>query len=430
MACTSSLSRRENLEGIQDPETAVRFYQQLVTQEPDNYRAQEELIEARRRWIAKELISIRFQRMADDPEGAAERLLELIEQEKAWDLFPTGAVAFTQQEEVGLAIKYVSSQIFRALRQKHPLKASWLLKSYQAWFEKMTAQQQESILNKLTRQGQETCNELQTAAFKSRPHSHHFARLVCTAYGASLKRALPQLPKRSLHFSRLRLTINEESHLPQDFVNDLKKALLETLKATPWYKESQGEHLELKVSGVYQFKLRKQLILGPLKATQSPFAGWRYSQKMLFDLTAEGQIEHDSIFISHRRQEELTHTEDEESPAPSFMSSSKLLTQGQWRSQQLTNLSAAFFSQLQQAWGKRHCSVTEAPLSPEDLNERHFACLQLSQGFIPAHLKHWLRSRFGVSIQEVKDVLPLSPRFGPELLRQKTAKARDAIDHG
>ncbi|MDB2426188.1 hypothetical protein N9W41_01450, partial [bacterium] len=109
---------------------AIGVYQDILRYDPKDRGALAGLTKARVGWIGKKLIQVRLLRLAGNHRKSLDLLLSIYSNENAWGVFPTGAAAFTQEEESHFAQKSIKFVVLKSLKKNKPLKAQFYLEKY------------------------------------------------------------------------------------------------------------------------------------------------------------------------------------------------------------------------------------------------------------------------------------------------------------
>lgn len=259
IGCTSLQKEGEEHLENENYSEALDIFEALLEKNHENKKAQAGLRKAQRGWIDKKLLETRRLRMSDNHHGSIELLRKIVDKQNTWDVFPTGAVAFTQKEELFHSRKNVIQMMGRFLKKKKALKAFLVSRRYRSFFQT----QRDQLLFKAMK-----------------PKIHKVAKRNCRTMSHNLKReqfyygqfvseycGLWNLPKPELSLAESELLkdqygeikiMSSASGLPENFGIDLEEKLNQGLKVTPWYHPKSHKTLSLKLVGDYRYEYTRE----------------------------------------------------------------------------------------------------------------------------------------------------------------------------
>ncbi|HEX4926311.1 MAG TPA: hypothetical protein VFV50_19610 [Bdellovibrionales bacterium] len=253
VACTSLHKRAQTYFDAEDYEAAANTYQEILRGEPGNQDAQLGLRKSREKWIDQKLVQTRLLRMGGNATGAADLLAKIYVNEVAWDLFPKGAVAFTQEEESRLAAVAIAEDVRKAAREEKPVKAMWLLSKYRNFYQG----ERKSLYGALERDtkaaGKAQCKALALTLKNDQFYYGQFVRRFCETWGEkaptlAVQRSYVQNEMYGEPVIELELKGFSEAH--RIFVaNGLK----EKWKTSPWFDPAGKKTFRLAVQGAYHY---------------------------------------------------------------------------------------------------------------------------------------------------------------------------------
>lgn len=133
-SCTTQFKKAQNLIEEKNYDEALVILEKLVADDPQDADYKVGLKKAREGVIDQSLIRVRLTRLGSNPAESLELLRSVFEQQNTWGLFPTGAVAFTQSEEVSEAFITLKNEILSLKKSKKPLRVMYLSRRYNILF--------------------------------------------------------------------------------------------------------------------------------------------------------------------------------------------------------------------------------------------------------------------------------------------------------
>ncbi len=234
-ACATSMHRKAKklLEGEAYFE-AASTYEQILRDKPDDADAIIGLKNAREKIIDTNLITIRMARMADNKTQSLDMLLDIVLKEIDWQLYPIGAVAFTQEEETRFAIDYIKSEVSSALSSSYPLKANIFLKKYDIIVKAKNAQISAVLHADVNNKGKESCQNLLLGGLENYPYYAEYVHKYCNYWSENSGLESKVKNKANELFKNIILVINVEG-LPQELTKVFENNFQAALQQTAWY---------------------------------------------------------------------------------------------------------------------------------------------------------------------------------------------------
>lgn len=136
----------------------------------------------RQKWLENKLIQVRLQRLGGNLGESESTLRQVIARQNEWNIFPSGVVFVTQNEEIIELSKRIKSDLETSIQQKTPIKAQWLLEKNRTLLQD-TLKNDVSLLEKqITILGLEFCkNEAKTIGQKDF-YSYRFLTQICGSW--------------------------------------------------------------------------------------------------------------------------------------------------------------------------------------------------------------------------------------------------------
>lgn len=257
-ACSSLHKRAQTYFEAEDFESAAATYSEILRQEPDNQEARLGLRKSREKWIDQKLVQTRLLRLGGNATGAADLLAKIYVNEVSWDLFPKGAVAFTQEEESRLAADAIAADARKAVRDEKPVKAMWLTAKYKNFFQGERKPLLKSLEAEAQAAGQAQCKTLVKTLQSDHYYYGHFVKRFCETWGA-------KPPVLSAQRTAIQRELYGEPEIALELIGFsqahavfLENALKEKWKASPWFDPGGKKAFALAVKGGYQYAHQEQ----------------------------------------------------------------------------------------------------------------------------------------------------------------------------
>jgi hypothetical protein len=256
-SCASLEKRAQEQLANGQYEQAAASYELLLKRDPSNAQARANLNEARSHVLADRLIDVRKLRMGGSPQGAVDQLLQILSQERSWQVEPKGAATFTQKEETDFATHYLVSELQRNLTQKMPLKSEHELRTYEPLFQESNARKFADLGKQAKHQGQAHCKELAAGSFKDKPYYAEFVSRYCAFWGIHPKLAGYDVAQKQSELIRAVSLSGSTEKLPATGRAYLQQKLTEALQDTPWYSAEGARNLQVPVNAEWDYHFQK-----------------------------------------------------------------------------------------------------------------------------------------------------------------------------
>ena len=255
VGCTSLNEKAEKLMHEKSYEDAERIYQQILRKHPQDVDAIVGLKRAREGVISSELLLVRRDRLSGNSTQAFEQLRSILERLKAWQVYPTGAVAFTQNEEMDYAVRDLSQRTGELLSQNHPLKAAYLLDRYKDFFQEKNLFLIDRLHKNAAQLGLTHCRQSFATTPPERGYYLEFLVKECRFWGET--RAMLNRPISHGLIGHLDLT-GTITELPSALTPVFEKALTEAIEQSPWYEPTSLKHVPLNYHGQFGFQTSRR----------------------------------------------------------------------------------------------------------------------------------------------------------------------------
>jgi hypothetical protein len=254
-SCTTQVKKAQNLMAERNYDEALVIMEELVQKDPKDSDYQVGLKQAREGVIDQTLIRVRMARLANNNQESLELLRKTIERENSWGLFPTGAVAFTQNEETDEAYKTLRSEIYSLNQRGRHLRVLYLIERYKILFSESRKKTFDLAYNDSRMHARKFCLE------KSRTTSektHFYNQLIakwCSFTGQKASIARSESPL----YKEIKIETKEQFHqsLPNTFVMTLDKVIDAEFEKTGWFDKSSENNLRMTTTGTYNLSTRE-----------------------------------------------------------------------------------------------------------------------------------------------------------------------------
>jgi|GEM_PF-4008882 len=463
--CTSLNDKAEKLMQEKSYEDAERIYQQILRQHPQDVDAIVGLKRAREGAISSELLLVRRDRLSGNSSQAFEQLKSILERLQVWQIFPTGAVAFTQNEEIDYAVRNLSQQTGELLSQNHPLKAAYLLDRYQDFFQEKNFPLLDRLHKNAAQLGLTHCRQSFASTPQDRGYYLEFLVKECRFWGETRVMLNRPISHGLIGHLDLNGAINE---LPSTLTPVFEKALNEAIEQSPWYEPTSLRHVELNYRGQFAFQTsRRSTMFTQAYEEEVPYTSselvtktrseLRPATRMLpgpnGTLTPQTMLENEEV--PYTEFENVTRMRSETryfyypgldiEQTISLDAAADLLLPGKGSPAHLTGSSndrnvttesvtevprmnlyrkiakiyevnywsipiieawrQQIISQLHQEWSQTHCSSIQASTNLTQQADEVFACLRDTSQSAPPAADAWLNQHLGLPSLELKTLL-------------------------
>jgi hypothetical protein len=398
-------------------------------------------------------------------------LLQVVQLENQWKLFPGGKVAFTQEEETGYAIQHARAVIDTDLKAMRPLKAEAFVRNYKPIF---PSKELTPIQASIDQTGKKHCQELSREVVRGRPYFGRWVSSYCQFWGESLgKKAAAQIdPVSGSLYSDVKLAVKGEG-LPPEVVAELGVAVDQALMRTPWY-DPEGKHVvQASVSGSFsQAHTKNGVILihnyqeqerfverVPVERTRQVFVtewvqvtdpttgetrtvpeeglreerytdyedevryrpvdrsfrypAWKHEQQMSLQLAGQFVVNERALEASLNERSAADGIEHDENHPEMGLKPSRpsLPVAATWQKEQIARFAEAFRAQAAQLWRASFCDVDATSVRLADSGDRVARCMRFLTGGepVPAFAEEWFVKNVGVGAAQAVELVERGP---------------------
>ena len=250
-SCTTQFKKAQNLMADRNFDEALTIMEELVAKDPKDSDYQVGLKQAREGVIDQTLIRVRMARLANNNQESLELLRKTVERENAWQLFPTGAVAFTQNEESNEAYKTLRTEVYSLNQRQRHLRVLYLIERYKILFPESRRKTFDLAFNDAKTHAKKFCLEKSRTTSEKTYFYNQLISKWCSyaSQKASIAKAVSSL------YEDLTVVTKDQFHatLPAALIQSLDKNLNEQFIKTGWYDKNSKNDLGLTTTGTYQF---------------------------------------------------------------------------------------------------------------------------------------------------------------------------------
>lgn len=250
-SCTTQFKKAQNLMAERNFDEALVIMEELAVKAPKDSDYQVGLKQAREGVIDQTLIRVRMARLANNNQESLELLRKTIERENTWGLFPTGAVAFTQNEETDEAYKTLRNEVYSLNQRQRHLRVLYLIERYKILFPESRRKTFDLAVNDAKTHTKKFCLE-KSSTTSSKTYFYNQLIAKWCSY-ASQKAAIAK--SVSPLYEDLTIITKEQfqTPLPVALVQSLDKSMNEQFTKTGWFDKNSKKSLDLTTTGSYQF---------------------------------------------------------------------------------------------------------------------------------------------------------------------------------
>jgi hypothetical protein len=432
---------------------AAKVYGSILNDNPKDPEALVGLTKSRYKWIDKSLIDVRMLRLSQQAASATDLLKTIIEREREWQFFPTGAVQYTQEEETKYAVSLIAAQTEAWQTSGHLLKARAYIEGYQRMFATPTViARYEHIKGQVTSAAKNQCENYRASAEPSLPYFTAFAKRYCDSWGISFNAGFDVAETRaSSLFKGIHIVATDMSGIPEDLYGYGRDALIKEFEASPWYdKDAQStlllslktgfshEHKKTLEKAVHFYTVKvpytamvpqmrqiphttyQETCTGTMCSSipittyttetytvpltryrddprQFEYDRWRHVHTLAFDAELLSSIQGMDANASHIKKVRKTDTEHPHSVPqiglfPDLLSPSNPQT---WLEKQIEEAAHSWGRALTKTWIQTYCTSPDTTNDERTLTNYVFRCLRVAQDPLPSFAETWFKEKLG-----------------------------------
>lgn len=251
-SCSSRLKKGQNMLVEKNYAEALQIFEELVAKDPKNEEAVLGLRQARTGVIDQNLIQVRLLRMGSNANESLEMLKTIFDQQNSWQVFPTGAVAFTQKEEVGYAFVTLKKELRASLDQKLALRSSYLVQRYSFMFDERQKNEIQTYKAEAETQGQKLCRDERKTQSQAAPFWSAFVDKICSYY--RVVRSAKDKPQK-WNFNLYRSLETQFSENKVDFEQPARiaESAVKSFQSTAWFDPESSKALKATLRTQYRY---------------------------------------------------------------------------------------------------------------------------------------------------------------------------------
>ena len=409
---------------------AEEFYARALRRDPDDVEALAGLKRARVKIIDRGLIDVRMLRLNRDLKAAAAKLEDLLLSQKTWDLVPVGAVALTQQEEVGESRNWLLNKASELSSSPFPDQFRWLVYSHETLI--ATAGLEPALADNFktaARQARKNCLSASRQAIGQQFFLGDFAKRYCTYWKVEAPLSLDKYDSsrfRSLDTRRAEIRLAPE-HFDHQLgrvkaeLSDLKKQFQYSI----WYSPLARKSLELETSFYTDYSylvrsskrnksyhVRESYISTDdagkeVKKSKKVKQSHRYrvqthTEDYALDLLLKSTIAGRTVSANvNRKEQHRSESHDEDFPDANLRPQPvELFDVDAFLFSNISSVKNRYLQALNEHWAETYCGQLEAGIAEEAL----FRCAAVSPQ--DPRVNNWLLERYGVDYRQIKTLYP------------------------
>lgn len=254
-SCTTQFKKAQNLMADRNFDEALIIMEELTQKDPKDSDYQVGLKQAREGVIDQTLIRVRLARLANNNQESLELLRKTVERENTWGLFPTGAVAFTQSEEIDEAYKTLRNEIYSLNQRQRHLRVLYLIERYKILFPESRRKTFDGAFNEAKNHAKKFCVEKSKTTSEKTYFYNQLISKWCSYASQKANIAKSQSPL----FEDITIITKDQFHnvLPAGFIQALDKNISQQLTKTGWFDKNSKKSLDFTTTGHYQLSERR-----------------------------------------------------------------------------------------------------------------------------------------------------------------------------
>lgn len=299
--CTTRLKKAQNMLVEKNYEEALKIFDEILIKDAKNEDAQLGLRKAREGVIDQNLIKVRLLRMGSNVGESFEMLKSVFDKQNSWQVFPTGAVAFTQKEETGMAFVNLKRELRANLDQQRALKVSYMIQRYSFMFDENQKKDIQTYQAEAVTQGNKICKEERKTQNQNSPFWSVFVDKICSYYKvARSSKDKPQKWNRQLyrHLEAQFADHKIEAEKPEKTL----EAAVRSFQSTAWYDSESSGVLKQALNAQFSFQhQRTPRLLTHYYTVKEPYTTYETKQVMN---SSTGQLQQETVPVTAYRDSE------------------------------------------------------------------------------------------------------------------------------
>jgi hypothetical protein len=257
LGCSSLNMKAKELYEAKAYEDALAVYEEILQSSPQDTEATIGRIKCRNMVIDSKLLEIRRSRLGENEQNSLDMLLTLVQQENEWNTFPSGPVAYTQDEESREALQYITSKVNETLRQNFPLKGNIWLTKYKVIFQGFLLKKYDDLAAHVKDSGRDKCHRLLTGATNTRPYYSQFVQKFCSFFGEESRDIAHFSDDRYSELYGKVIVQAKITGAPGEIIPPFQDAIAEAFTHTPWFDAKGISELKVTLVGKFERTVRQ-----------------------------------------------------------------------------------------------------------------------------------------------------------------------------
>lgn len=460
LGCSSLHKDAETLMEGEEYAEAIKVYEKILKDSPNDAKALVGLKRSRTNWIDKALLDVRMLRLSQQAGPATDLLKKIIEREREWQFYPEGAVLFTQEEETKYAIRLISAQVEAWQSRGHLLKSRTYVEGYrQVFATPLQIKRFENMKSQLTNAAKNQCEAYKTSSKPSLPYFITFAKRYCDSWGISFDAGFDVAKTRAAFlFKEIDVVAKDVSGIPEVSYPYAREKLGKEFESSAWYDKNASlplaiyvkanfshDHQKTKEHAVHSYTVqvpytdmipqmrqiphtRYQQMCTAYRCTSYPvttytyetymvpvtryrddprqfnYDRWQHVQVLAFHAELLSVIQGMKVSGSHTQTARNTDTEHPHSLphiglSPDVLSLPNPLS---WLETQIDETAHEWGQELINVWIKTYCRAPEVTVDENTSAEYVFRCLRQRQDPTPPFAENWFKEKLGGDYRTVE----------------------------
>lgn len=249
MGCASLTQQGYNALEAGQYEKALTLFQQASSKNPQDGDAMEGLRKAQQEWINRKLIDVRLLRLSDNLRDSESLLLDIINKENEWQVFPSGVAFSTQKEEIQLFSKRVEERVEKLVQEKNPISAQVEFNKNHFILGEARSKNLSLLKNKIYSQGLRFCSNTYKALQSTEYYTLDWLKRTCAIWEVSLKN---KPLKNSVALFKKITPKSALAPLDKDLQERLSTDIQSAFLQSKWYDPKGTAILELSIHGNFE----------------------------------------------------------------------------------------------------------------------------------------------------------------------------------
>lgn len=249
MGCASLTQQGYNALEAGQYEKALTLFQQATSQSPQNGDALEGLRKAQQEWINRKLIDVRLLRLGDNLRDSESLLLDIINKENEWQVFPSGVAFSTQKEEIQLFSKRVEERIEKLVQEKNPVAAQVEFNKNHFIMGEARSKNLSLLKNKIYSQGLRFCAENYKNLQSTEYYTLEWLQETCSIWEVTLK---DKPLKNSVALFKKVTPKSALAPLDKNLQDQLSADVQTAFLQSKWYDKKGTANLDLSIQGDFE----------------------------------------------------------------------------------------------------------------------------------------------------------------------------------